>query len=408
MRRQKVVGFKSLSEPALTCGIRIARTIGEALAEPQSVRRYYNISPPKSLKGSPEGPGLIGNAGVAILHRMLELVDGGTRWAFAQHEHLSYAAGFNRAKVELFTGLAGLLAAGEYAGRGTGRYQRLREAVSTALLETINVRAADLSAEFEPVPAFDIISGVSGLVLATEDRDSHRGAARYFRSLLSTDTKWSSAPLISERSGMRANNMGFAHGIAGMLSALCEIDDASCHAVAVEVCEWILARSIPTPFGIQWPSSVVGSRRLNSRSAWCYGTPGVALALWKAGVTLNERRYREASLASLRAMVRRPQVDWGMVDHCICHGTAGNALILCAIGRSAGAQDLLLTGSTLLEKVIREYDEGIPLGYRFYVGENREPFYSASALNGAAGVALAILATATDVDCSWFRYWGLF
>ena len=91
-------------------------------------------------------------------------------------------------------------------------------------------------------------------------------------------------------------NCGLAHGIPGPLAAMALAFESGVDvdglAEAIErTAEWLVQHQTADDYGVNWPTAVpwtpegrVPSERLDaSRAAWCYGTPGVARALWLAG-----------------------------------------------------------------------------------------------------------------------------
>ncbi|MBB1245462.1 lanthionine synthetase, partial [Streptomyces durbertensis] len=58
------------------------------------------------------------------------------------------------------------------------------------------------------------------------------------------------------------------------------------------------------------------------RTAWCYGTPGIATALTHAAHALNDRHILNIATAALHHIATHPD-QWDTEGPTLCHGTAG-------------------------------------------------------------------------------------
>ena len=102
------------------------------------------------------------------------------------------------------------------------------------------------------------------------------------------------------------------------------------HRVAV----WLVQHHLDDQWGINWPTAVRvednGKASTESalpfepsRTAWCYGSPGLARSLWLAGKALDNTQYCELAIAAMEATYRRP-LDARRIDSpTFCHGVAG-------------------------------------------------------------------------------------
>jgi len=97
-------------------------------------------------------------------------------------------------------------------------------------------------------------------------------------------------------------NCGLAHGIPGPLATMslalaCDVTVPGLPEAVDRAAGWLAGHRADDYWGVNWPVAVsliaVGSvvaaepgrAGEPSRSAWCYGAPGVARALWLAGCT---------------------------------------------------------------------------------------------------------------------------
>ncbi|PEK75223.1 lanthionine synthetase LanC family protein, partial [Bacillus pseudomycoides] len=71
-----------------------------------------------------------------------------------------------------------------------------------------------------------------------------------------------------------------------------------------------------------------GKQNSASRAAWCYGTPGVARALYLAGKVTNNQEYIDVSIQTLDDLFNYQRHEWGLYSPTFCHGYAGLLHIL--------------------------------------------------------------------------------
>src|SRR5262249_44410038 len=113
--------------------------------------------------------------------------------------------------------------------------------------------------------------------------------------------RWHTPPAVLADEGMAREsphgnlNCGLAHGIPGPLALLALAQRAGTvlpgQMAAVErIAGWLVQNRTSDEWGYGWPTSVrlgAAGRQVPptevARSAWCYGAPGVARAVWLAG-----------------------------------------------------------------------------------------------------------------------------
>jgi hypothetical protein len=221
-------------------------------------------------------------------------------------------------------------------------------------------------------------------------------------------------------------NCGLAHGIPGVLAFLSlvrlsglsfdRLDDAM-----VTIADWICTHRQDDAWGVNWPTAVPletasdggdhvvlrpGDPALApggpGRAAWCYGSPGVARALWLAGRALDRDDYRTHALAAMDAVYRRP-IPARMIDSpTFCHGVSG--LLAITMRFAADTQLPVFTEESrrLVEQLMQSFEPASLLGFRTieYGGNQTD---QPGLLDGAAGVALVLLAAATGIEPTWDR-----
>lgn len=195
-------------------------------------------------------------------------------------------------------------------------------------------------------------------------------------------------------------DLGVAHGNAGLVSYLGSVamSGLACASDAARLLDpslaWLL-RQRSALDGFVFPSSVE-NRYEPSRTAWCYGDPGAALALAVAAHATGSGEAAVAAREAAASAVARPPARAGVVDASLCHGAAG----LCWFSRRA-EEDWGLPGSADLAEHwaarIRDERENGPLHYVGLGGSRRDPSF----LDGDLGAALGLLYLATGVKPIW-------
>jgi hypothetical protein len=291
------------------------------------------------------------------------------------------------------------------------------------------------------VSSFDVISGLAGVgryLLLRHGERAHRGALEaVLRVLVAISEEQDGIPhwftpahFIADEPTRRMYphgnlNCGLAHGIPGPLALLSLAAAAGVSVAGQEtairrVVEWLCAFRVHDAWGVNWPTSVplepTGAPRppvtldaadqaaayRPSRAAWCYGSPGVARALWLAGQALAEPAWQEIAVAAMEAVYRRPVSARHIDAPTFCHGVAGMQQITLRFAHDTGQPLFVDAARTLHRQLLDAYEPTSLLGYR-----NLEPGGSRidqpGLLDGASGVVLVLLAASTPVEPVWDR-----
>ncbi|MFJ8622000.1 lanthionine synthetase C family protein [Kitasatospora sp. NPDC093550] len=140
-----------------------------------------------------------------------------------------------------------------------------------------------------------------------------------------------------------------------------------------------------------------------ARDAWCYGSPGVARALWLAGTALGDRALTAAATAALRAALARP-IAWRRIDSPgFCHGVAGLLQVTLRFAADTGDEAIGAAAQRLVDQLLGEYRPRSPFGYRSVEPDGTRAD-RVGLLEGTPGIALALLAAATPEPPSWDRF----
>lgn len=190
-------------------------------------------------------------------------------------------------------------------------------------------------------------------------------------------------------------DLGIAHGNAGLVSYLASVlmsgpphRDRAAPLLRAAL-RWLL-RQRSDSGGTVFPHSVE-TRYVASRTAWCYGDPGVSLALAVAARATGDAEVAAVARQAAAAAVARPPALARVADGCLCHGAAG----LCWFGRRAAA-DLGVGVDGFVAhwaRYLSEQRSRGPLLYAGLLGSDRNPTF----LEGDLGAALALVYLATGV-----------
>ncbi len=285
----------------------------------------------------------------------------------------------------------------------------------------------------EVVPHFDLIVGTVGLGVYFLERlpapAAVEGLRRVIRGLEASGERdarglrWFTGPALvspAQRETFPAGkyDLGMAHGMAGVIAFLAL---ALLAGTERDPAEGMLRDSVRWLTALQRPDGARGAYGtgmdvrtpdvpLNRRAAWCYGDPGVAVALLLAARALHDealhRRVRAlAGTAAAFAQAERPRV----VDASLCHGSAGLAHMFAVLGGALDDEGLRARSAgwhaTTLE--LRTPGEGVA-GFAYAQSQEgggpRRKLADPSFLQGAAGVGLSLLyGLYPDGGRSWDR-----
>jgi len=221
-------------------------------------------------------------------------------------------------------------------------------------------------------------------------------------------------------------NLGLAHGVPGVLLVLAammqaarrysELDARRAEKLLEGGMAWILSQFQDPKTGsylASWsPLEQERAAGEGNRVAWCYGDLGVSLALLQVARVTGRSDWEAKSLSLARLAAARPVASSGVRDACLCHGSAGNALMFQRLHQQTGEDCFRQAFEMYLEHLLRARIPGGPWGgYTFYqpsmdaAGEvvTADPYHpDPSFLEGSAGVGLALLA-AIGVEPAWDR-----
>jgi lantibiotic modifying enzyme len=208
-------------------------------------------------------------------------------------------------------------------------------------------------------------------------------------------------------------DLGVAHGVAGVIALLgsvcgAGVEQATARPLLDGAVRWLLAHSVPTEAGPTFPIWVApGIQPWPARSAWCYGDLGIAAALLMAARGVGDAGWEQAAVALACRAAERPRSQTGVVDACFCHGAAGLTHIYNRMYQATGEPKLGRAALYWLERTLGYYRLARDNGGSWVQGSKdstrQEPWTGIDLVDGAAGVALVLLAAATSVEPTWDR-----
>jgi len=251
---------------------------------------------------------------------------------------------------------------------------------------------------------FDVVSGLTGVGVYALERLPRPGAMQLLSGVVSRLTEYESRypfwwsppvdlpPALQRTFPDGAWNLGFAHGVPGVIALL-----AKAHAAGVSAAgpllergmQWLLAQRLPREAGSTFDSLVapeVAPRR--SRLAWCYGDPGIAAALSVAAQHVHKSDWQGIAIEVAQRAAARTRADSDVTEPSICHGSSGVAHIFNRL-HQASASSVLRDAAQrwLLDLLDAELPRHAPSGF----------------LSGLSGIGLVLLAATTPIEPAWDR-----
>lgn len=430
--------------------LRAARDVAERLRDPAHVESTAALARtqtqfPRSSDWAPYSSSQ-GYAGLCLLWGYMDVCFPNEGWDVVGHQHLTLAVrGAEAAALEylgLFGGVSGLAFGAHQLSLAGTRYQRLLASLDA----TINSESIRLAEALEAnrggdgvtVGDFDVISGLSGVGAYLLCRPSSAALPCVTQALQNLTAeqeggvpRWHTPAALQWDEGMRSAyphgnlNCGLAHGVPGLiaflsLAVMSGVSLPGLNEALSTTADWLSANRLDDEWGINWPTAVPleavdgeHSTRLElghpesprdgpSRCAWCYGSPGIARALWLAGEALHRDDLRQLAVGAITDVFKRPIPERRIDSATFCHGVAGLLAIALRFTNDTGDAALAAQSRTLACQLLDYYQPESLLGFRNLETSGSE-IDQPGLLDGAPGVALTLLAAATDVAPTWDR-----
>ena len=349
-------------------------------------------------------------------------------WDMMAHQYLyKIQKGIEENKVadlSMFSGYAGIGLAVECLSKKGTRYQRLKKFINGYMQDTFPGFMDTLSkSDFCFMRDYDVISGLSGILGYTiwqeELREVNKRIGEYLVKRCQyiqygqhvlpgfyIPQKYQFLEEDREHFPQGNFNLGFSHGVPGILTALCILYknniDVNGIEEAIEICSEMIVK-FEDRGKKRWGAYVSleeylrGSvENVQTRDAWCYGSPGVCYALYIGGVTLGNEKYKCRALEVMRDIAGSLA---GVYSPTFCHGYAGVAYIYWRFYEMIKSQEWKNYSTQLMEKAWEFYDEKNPFGFQDVELDSRTN--QIGLLSGVSGVLLPLLAAETKKKTRW-------
>jgi lantibiotic modifying enzyme len=209
--------------------------------------------------------------------------------------------------------------------------------------------------------------------------------------------------------------LGIAHGTPGVIAVLSRICAAGVATGRVQTLlsgavRWLLAQKLPPGGASVFPYSVGAGFRVHpARAAWCYGDPGIAVALLAASRAAGEPAWEREALELAHSVAGRAVEHCGVQDAGLCHGATGLGHLLNRLYQATGEAHLLTAARSWFHRALDYWQPGSGIGgFRAFsaTDDDYDHLYWQDVpgfLTGSAGMAMALLAATSNVDPIWDR-----
>jgi lantibiotic modifying enzyme len=311
----------------------------------------------------------------------------------------------------LYGGLAGVALAIRYCAPSAKSESRLATSCYALLVAQTREQLITLRANNDagiPWTTYDVISGLSGSLLALFDyagveenviHDLINALIELLRLRPNgnpgtfTSNNQINAPALRGQFPSGGYNTGLAHGISGIIACLSLATNRNpspeTQAALEKACDWLVSVARTDKYGLYWypceDRSDHGIVAATLTSGWCYGSPGIAVALASGGAACGRQDFLETAHGVLSAaLVRCPSSS----TPGLCHGTAGVYEIVKWFCRSFDDRDLRTWSEKLRENLQTNLPELLASAPEF--------------LEGYAGIICSLVDT-EDAPIPWQR-----
>ena len=203
-------------------------------------------------------------------------------------------------------------------------------------------------------------------------------------------------------------DLGVAHGVGGVIAVLARaarlLPESEAGGLLGGAVRWLLAHAVAGEGGPSIPYVVAEGVDVGvSRSAWCYGDPGVAAVLLVAAREVGERSWEEFATGLAVRAAERPVELSGVTDAGFCHGSAGLGHLFNRMFQMTGEARLGEAARFWLLRTVEWCEAALSGGVGGSEVGGGVPWSGSGIVEGAAGVGLALLAGCSAVEPAWDR-----
>lgn len=326
-----------------------------------------------------------------------------------------------RSEPSLFGGFVGVAWAAAYL-QSAG--VAMPDEVDLAPVDAILLRYVSSSTH---VTSFDLISGIVGIGVYALQRYPESSAIAIVERIVDRlyalaesvdggfawfDGPEAISPMLRPLMPDGCYNLGMAHGAPGIIAMLAAAAERRIGGSAtIELLQgavrWLLRhRCIGNEATYCFPGLTPKSGSpYPGRTAWCYGDPGIAVALLAAARATGDMSGEAYAVELARVAARRLPENTGVVDAGICHGAAGLAHIYNRLYQGTHDSIFATAAESWVVQVLRHRAGGTGIcGFTSRMAGPGGGTIASSAvglLEGVAGIALSLLATISALEPTW-------
>lgn len=207
-------------------------------------------------------------------------------------------------------------------------------------------------------------------------------------------------------------NLGVAHGIPGVLNFLSQalaagVERDKTKRLLEGGVEWLIAQERPPGAGSLFPAWRAGAESTDSRMAWCYGDLGIMAVLRQIARRCGRQDWSSFADKIADSCLSRVESTVGAQDAPLCHGYVGIAHIFNRIYQEDRNPMFREAAVNYFDRALamRQPERGVGGFFSLKMAPNTTPVSEADPglLDGAIGIALALLAATTPVEPAWDR-----
>jgi lantibiotic biosynthesis protein len=268
---------------------------------------------------------------------------------------------------------------------------------------------------------FDLMSGLCGQAVYAFERAPLGGGAQLLERIAAqlgaaagaqpTGHAWRSDPrwLSPAQRAIHPDgflDLGLSHGTPCAVRVLSELAArglAAPELVASAVAWLLTCEGDPAPSG--FPYFVDGARPSQpARLAWCYGDPGIAIALLDTARAMARPDWAAEARRLAERAAGVPLDRSAVRDAGLCHGAAGLAHTFRRIGHATGAAVYDAAARRWWSDALAMRRPGAAGGGLLaYDAQQHKHVRDHALLTGSAGIGLALLAAVSAIEPAWDR-----